>query len=146
MREDAEIARKYLKLYNSRYDYEYDVAWRLENDALDCAIPKLTLQPLVENALQHGIFQRRDKRGGRIVVEAQTRESKLILRVCDNGPGLNQSASDHKGYGISNVRERLDLYFASQYQLTIENSPEGGAVASVTVAVATPEIVENTQI
>lgn len=135
LREDAQIVQKYLALYERRFDYQYQVIWALQEDALDCLIPKLTLQPLVENALQHGIFKRPDKLGGIVRISAHVTDDRMTLSVQDNGPGLSGHTVPGKGYGLSNVRERLDLYFEGRYRLQIGNAPEGGVLAQVQVAV-----------
>lgn len=132
--EDAEIVRKYLMLYEHRYDNDYQVIWELEPVTLSCALPKLTLQPLVENALQHGIFKRREKTGGTICIRSTLENEQLVLTVADNGPGLTEPFDWSKGYGLGNVRKRLDLYFNNRYEVLLSNSEEGGAVVTVKVS------------
>lgn len=133
LREDIEIVRKYLMLYENRYDHQHNVTWDIAENALDCAIPKLTLQPLVENALQHGIFKRLDKTGGLLHLAAAVDEQTLTITIQDNGPGLDQPGNLQKGYGLTNIRERLDLYFGGKHTLSVENVPEGGVRVIVTV-------------
>ena len=144
--EDAEIVRKYLKLYENRYDNDYQVIWDLETDTLSCALPKLTLQPLVENALQHGIFKRREKNGGTICIRSKLENEQLVLTVTDNGPGISDTVDLSKGYGLGNVRKRLDLYFNNRYELTFKNVPVGGAEVTVKVQADVPVQVSNTNI
>ena len=136
--EDAEIVRKYLKLYEHRYDNDYKVIWELEPATLSCALPKLTLQPLVENALQHGIFKRREKNGGIIFIRSTLENEQLVLTVTDNGPGLSETFDWSNGYGLGNVHKRLDLYFDNRYELTFANVPDGGAEVTVKVSAAAP--------
>lgn len=133
--EDAEIVRKYLKLYEHRYDNDYQVIWELHPDTLSCSLPKLTLQPLIENALQHGIFKRRDKTGGVLRIHSCLENGQLVLSVADNGPGIAEKVDWSKGYGLGNVRKRLDLYFNNRYELTFHNAVSGGAVVTVKVSV-----------
>lgn len=133
--EDAEIVRRYLMLYQRRYEFDYRVDWALAEDSLTCLLPKLTLQPLVENALQHGIFKRLEKAGGVVSISAQVADGQLILTVQDNGPGINQDIDWNRGYGLGNVRRRLDLYFNDHYALCVDNAPEGGARVTVRVDV-----------
>ena len=133
--EDAEIVRKYLKLYEHRYDNEYNVIWELNSNTLNCLLPKLTLQPLIENALQHGVFKRREKVGGIVRIRSSLEGKKLVLVVMDNGPGISEPIDWNKGYGLGNVRKRLDLYFNNRYELSLDNAAEGGAVVTVKVFV-----------
>ena len=134
LKDDAEIARKYLLLYEHRSDYEFEVMWALEPETLSCDLPKLTLQPLLENALQHGIFQRREKKGGVIRVCAVLEDGQLVLTVADNGPGITQDFQWDHGYGLSNVRKRLDLYFNNRYDINLTNAQNGGAVVTIKVS------------
>lgn len=136
LKEDVEIVQKYLKLYEHRYDIEYQVLWELEADTLSCPLPKLTLQPLIENALQHGVFKRREKTGGIVRIQSSLAEGQLILRVTDNGPGLAEEIDWTRGYGLGNVRKRLELYFNNRYELSFCNAQEGGAVITIKVLVS----------
>ena len=127
LEEDAEITRKYLDLYKHRYEYVYTVTWDLQPQSVHCLLPKLTLQPLVENALHHGIFMRDQKDGGRIVIHSFMENGDLVLTVQDNGPGLKGSKESSNGFGLENVRKRLELYYANRYSLKLVSLPEGGA-------------------
>ena len=134
LQEDAEITRKYLALYKHRYDYTYDVEWILQPESLSCLLPKLTLQPLVENALRHGIFMRDQKDGGKLTIRSSVEDGHLMLIVQDNGPGLKGGMDEKKGFGLENVRRRLDLYYNNRYSLELKSLPEGGVQVIVCIA------------
>ena len=134
LQEDAEITRKYLALYKHRYDYTYDVEWILQPESLSCLLPKLTLQPLVENALRHGIFMRDQKEGGKLTIRSFVEDGHLTLIVQDNGPGLKGGMDEKKGFGLENVRRRLDLYYNNRYSLKLNSLPEGGVQVIVCIA------------
>ena len=134
LQEDAEITRKYLALYKHRYDYTYDVEWILQPESLSCLLPKLTLQPLVENALRHGIFMRDQKEGGKLTIRSSVEDGHLMLIVQDNGPGLKGGMDEQKGFGLENVRRRLDLYYNNRYSLELKSLPEGGVQVIVCIA------------
>ena len=134
LQEDAEITRKYLALYKHRYDYTYDVEWILQPESLSCLLPKLTLQPLVENALRHGIFMRDQKEGGKLTIRSSVEDGHLPLIVQDNGPGLKGGMDEKKGFGLENVRRRLDLYYNNRYSLELKSLPEGGVQVIVCIA------------
>ena len=108
---------------------DYDVA----GDALDCLVPRFVLQPLVENAIRHGLTGR--VAAGCIEISASVNNGQLTLRVADNGVGLRASPG-HTGYGIglTNVRERLTTLYGRGDQLRLVGAPGGGAVAEVTLA------------
>lgn len=134
LQEDADITRKYLALYKHRYDYTYAVEWLLQPESLSCLLPKLTLQPLVENALRHGIFMRDQKEGGKLTIRSFVEDGHLTLIVQDNGPGLKGGKDEKKGFGLENVRRRLDLYYNNRYSLELNSLPEGGVQVIVCIA------------
>lgn len=134
LRKDADIVKKYLSLYEHRYAFSYNIIWRMSDEALSCLLPKLTLQPLVENAMQHGIFKRKQKYGGVVIITANVENDLLVLTVQDNGPGLIDDTQPEKGYGLRNVQARLELYFMGQYEMRIANAPEGGALVTIKIS------------
>ena len=133
LKDDAEIARKYLLLYQYRSDYDFQVKWKLNENTLLCDLPKLTLQPLIENALHHGIFKRSEKTGGTVIIRSVLDGDMLILTVSDNGPGIEKGVRWEQGYGLSNVRKRLDLYFNNRYEMNLANNDGEGATVTVKV-------------
>jgi two-component system sensor histidine kinase YesM len=136
--EEIKHLRGYLTIQKTRYrdilDYEIDVP----DDALEGQILKLLLQPLVENAIYHGIKFRR--RGGRVRIAARRKGGLLHFAVEDNGPGMREerlveviaglSAEDSAsvGYGLSNVDRRIRLYYGLSRGLSIHSSPDGTRV------------------
>lgn len=129
----------YLDIQRVRYgdimDYEIDVPEEL----LEAEIPKMTLQPLVENALYHGIKNIRRKGSIRIIGEEKENEILLIIR--DNGVGMTQErlesvkramAEGQKcGFGLSAVNERVKLYFGEEYGITMESGEGWGTRITV---------------
>lgn len=133
LQEDAEITRKYLALYKHRYDYTYTVEWHLQPESLSCMLPKLTLQPLIENALRHGIFMRDQKDGGMLTICSMVENGNLKLMILDNGPGLKNDTKFKKGFGLENVCKRLDLYYNNRYSIELVSLPQGGAQVTVCI-------------
>ncbi|TDF98888.1 cache domain-containing sensor histidine kinase [Paenibacillus piri] len=118
----------YLQIQQLRWGdgllYTIDVA---DESMKALLIPKLILQPFVENAVIHGFH---DKQQGRITITALQDEQGLIIRIADDGVGLKpgwnrQPRRNTGGYGIRNVRERIEAYFGSPYGITIEPGHEG---------------------
>ncbi len=130
--EECAIVRAYLELQSERFDHEFDILWRIDAAAADCLLPKLTLQPLVENALLHGLRNRKEATGALLEIAADVRDGMLIITVCDNGPGLSDESAP-TGYGLTNVRQRLELFTSGQYTVTLENRPDGGVLARMTL-------------
>jgi len=136
--EELKQLRGYLTIQKIRYrdilDYEIDVA----EEALEGQILKLLLQPLVENAIYHGIKYRR--RGGKVVITARLKGDRLHFAVEDNGPGMPEERllqviaglgaddSEAVGYGLSNVDRRIRLYYGLSRGLNIHSGPDGTRV------------------
>ena len=126
--EECDIVHAYLELQSERFDHEFAIAWAVDEATAECLLPKLTLQPLVENALLHGLRKRREITGALLEISAVVEDERLIVMVSDNGPGLSDESSP-TGYGLTNVRQRLELFTSSQYELTLAGRPEGGVRA-----------------
>lgn len=133
---ELDHVRQYLFIQKERYSDKLQYEIHCEDDLREVEIPKLILQPLVENALYHGIRQLPD--GGRIKVSAMRSEDAIILTVEDNGPGFDLDALDQKrahggarlgGVGIANVDERVRLYYGEGYGVRIESGDWGTTVA-----------------
>ena len=127
--------RQYLFIQKQRYgdklEYEID-----ENPAFDnLVLPKLVLQPLVENALYHGIKEKDGQ--GHIKVSVQKKDSGLIIRIEDDGVGFqnpddsSQSQLKRGGVGLQNVDQRLKLHFGDNYQMKINSAPEKGTTVEI---------------
>lgn len=126
--DELQFVRSYLSLEQLRLGDRLVAEERIDPDALDCRIPSLTLQPLVENAIKYGIAPR--ARGGRLEIAASLGESALVLEVRDDGPGAGTSVvEDAAGMGLRAVRQALETRYAGQARFDIVTaSGEGFAV------------------
>ena len=109
--EELRLLRQFLEIERVRFGDRLRVAWDVTEETRDCAIPPLLLQPLVENAVRHGIAHLVE--GGEIVVRASTRDGRLYIAVdhpCDPDRPPRRGA----GVGLDNVRRRLDSAFGSE--------------------------------
>jgi len=148
LRQEIEHVSSYLTIQKMRYRDILDYRIEVEEDLLDSTILKLTLQPLVENALYHGIKTKRN--GGTIVVQAKrVGEDKVLLDVQDDGVGftpyklaqlqeslaqdLDEIAMGEGGFGIRNVHKRIQLYYGKEYGLSVQSHYRGGTRVSVTI-------------
>jgi len=145
--EEEQHIRSYLEIQQMRYrdlmEYEIDIPEQLKHFIL----PKLTLQPLVENALYHGIKNRRRK--GFICVTGRVQSDRIILEVTDDGPGMTQERLDevretledggHEGFGLRTVHRRIRILFGREYGLTVESTPGVGTRVVVTLPMQTAE-------
>jgi signal transduction histidine kinase len=118
---------RYVKLQQARFDDRLEVRVQVAPEALGATVPPLVLQPLVENAIRHGVSKLVGQ--GRIELTAWRDGSRLRLRVQDNGPGLppGWDADRDVGIGLANTRERLrHLYGPHDFSLSIGADPEAG--------------------
>src|SRR3954470_15191914 len=98
----------YLDIQRIRFADWLTIDYHVDDAAVDCLLPRFILQPLVENAIRHGLRGRRA--AGRIDISATVENGSLIVRVMDNGVGLDASASSAgHGIGLANVRDRLAI-------------------------------------
>jgi two-component system sensor histidine kinase YesM len=129
IRDELEHVRIYLDIQSRRFGGKIDYRIETDPDAESCATVKLILQPLVENAILHGIQERPDKTGTIIIkVEMDSDSQAILLSVSDDGVGMGAeqisklTARPHtRGYGVWNVSEKIKLYFGEQYGLTFDS-------------------------
>ena len=130
----------YLKLYLSIEQVRFADRLRVEISAdaavQDAAVPQFALQPIVENAIRHGIGA--SGSAGKVAISARRVGDTLEIRVEDDGPGLAResdstlkSDSNEKGIGLTNTRARLEQLYGSAARLTLQNAEGGGAAVTV---------------
>jgi hypothetical protein len=129
--EEARIARIYLDIQQARFGDRLQVAWHIDDDCAAWPVPRLLLQPLLENAVQHGIAP--THAGGSIVITARRTASGLQLIVADDGAGPSGGAGAGSGIGVSNTRARLAAAYGDAASLTVRPRPAGGTEAIVTI-------------
>jgi two-component system, LytTR family, sensor kinase len=127
---------EYLQLYLSIEQMRFQDRLRVEISAdpatLNATLPQMGLQPIVENAIRHGIG--RSSAAGLIRIDASRADDRLKLRVQDDGPGFPLAGSSlEKGIGLANTRARLHQLYGNEASLMIENSQQGGAVVTMTL-------------
>lgn len=131
LRQELEFLDCYLRIQQTRFYDRLTVRFDIDPVTLDAAVPHLVLQPLVENAIRHGIAPRLIS--GRIEVQASKQGQKLLLQVLDNGAGLPHGFNEksQKGVGLTNTRERLQQLHGDNFEFTCANSPSGGCTVSI---------------
>ncbi|WP_100407349.1 sensor histidine kinase [Bacillus solitudinis] len=126
----------YLKIQKIQMGERLSYKINAPESVSDYFIPKLTLQPFVENSIIHGFH---DQREGNIIIEVLELDDTIEFKVIDNGSGLKSDKNvikekmDTGGYGTVNVQERLDLYFSNDASVSIENRKSGGAIATICI-------------
>ena len=139
----AEMAQavSYLEIQQIRYSDILSYSMNIDEDVQDCLIPKLILQPLIENALYHGIKNRRGR--GLITITGGRENNKILLRVRDNGIGMDSERLEQLengiyqqkqgSFGLWNVHQRIRLYCGDPYGLSFESTPGEGTTVTVTL-------------
>ncbi|MFC5402769.1 cache domain-containing sensor histidine kinase [Cohnella soli] len=123
LREELDIVESYVQIQQSRFSGRFEVAYYFEPGVLDLRIPKMILQPIVENAVAHGLEHKLDK-GHLSIGGKRMEDDKLVLWVKDDGKGIGDGAPG-EGIGISNVRNRIQLMYGAEYGLEIGKGAEG---------------------
>ncbi|MEG1393105.1 MAG: sensor histidine kinase [Christensenellaceae bacterium] len=134
----------YLVIQKMRYenlDFEIDV----DKELLHLKMPKLILQPIVENAIYHGI--KNNTNGGKIVVRGYIKDEKLFFEICDNGRGMRENELENifkqktrqrirqGGVGLNNVRERIELYYGAEYGIRFKSKFKEGTIVTITLPI-----------
>jgi LytS/YehU family sensor histidine kinase len=125
------LLEPYLEIQQARIGSRLTLTVDIDRNALDILVPTLLLQPLVENAIEHGIADRSGP--GTVDVAGRVRGSVLEIVVSDDGPGPPPTARG--GHGLDNVRRRLQALHGEAAQLSLERGPAGGARAMVHIPI-----------
>lgn len=134
---EAEFLSHYLDIQKERFGGKLKVKINIAQDAKKAKLPKLLLQPFVENAIMHGI--EKSENGGEVELTARREQGRLYIRISDTGNGMtpeqiedafkcveNRDKESSSGYAIYNVNERLRLKYADNYTLKVNSSPDNG--------------------
>jgi sensor histidine kinase YesM len=135
LKEEIEFLRCYLEIEHTRFDKRLTTRLLIAPDTLDAKVPNLILQPIVENAIRHGIAPRLAP--GIISISAQRENGLLRMQVVDNGEGLTENtgnkAGPAEGLGLANTRSRLQHLYGSKARLHLANAREGGLVVTLEI-------------
>lgn len=139
LRQEIEFLNCYLEIERIRFRDRLTTRLDVDPQALECRVPNLILQPIVENAIRHGVAPR--SAPGRIEVRAERKGGSLRLQVRDNGRGIQEAACQTKGggVGLSNTRARLQQLYGGAYVFEVENDPAGGAIVTLEIPFRAPE-------
>lgn len=136
LQEELDLVREYLEIEQVRFRDRLTTKVSASDSSLRCAVPPLLLQPLVENAVRHGISV--SASAGSVEVEASVSDHRLRIDVRDDGPGpIEDAPSRGTGTGLSNTRERLAQMYGGEATLEANAGAEGGFLASVVLPART---------
>ncbi len=131
LRDELEFLRGYLEIEQIRFEDRLTVDFEVEKETLDASIPNLILQPLVENAIRHGIAPLAEK--GKILIASRRANGFLELSVSDNGAGLRGSSKESNGIGLKNTRERLEKLYGARQKFEIAAGASGGLEVKIKI-------------
>jgi len=126
VRQELDFLGRYLEIEQARFGERLAVEFQIPHELEEALVPALVLQPVLENAIRHGIEPR--EAAGRIIVTAERQNGRLELRVVDNGPGLpaGEASFPREGIGLGNTRSRLQHLYGECQSLTLTAVPGGG--------------------
>jgi two-component system LytT family sensor kinase len=133
LKDEIDFLRKYLEIEQTRFGDRLEVHIDVDSEVLDAPVPNLILQPLVENAIRHGIGPRIGP--GRVDVKARQVGGGLMLTVRDNGVGVPPAKLNafHSGVGLSNTRSRLENLYGDRHRFEFQTPPGGGLLVTIVI-------------
>lgn len=139
MEKELENVISYINIQQLMHSNSFDVYYELDKSTYHYTILNLLLQPLVENAINHGIDHKESSDRGKLIIRLKRIENTLEFSVFDNGAGIDPTklqsilTTETEGYGVRNVHNRVQLYYGSCYGLTYES--EKGHYTKVTLVI-----------
>jgi LytS/YehU family sensor histidine kinase len=141
LEEELEILERYLEIEKIRFRDRLTVHMHIDPDSLDAMVPQLLFQPLVENAIRHGISE--CEAGGVVEIHAQRRDGTVRLQVRDNGPGMRSTSNGSgEGVGLSNLRSRLEHLYGARASFEASNAEDGGVVVTAALPFHTEAVID----
>lgn len=139
--EEIKLVQSFVTVEQTRFPDKFEVVYDIPEELLKMRLLKLILQPLIENAIKHGISEKRGK--GRIFVKGEICDTDILFTVTDDGIGFSTGSEDGQpltgkslfksGYGLRNVDERLKLEYGIEYGLLIQSKPGAGTTAQIRI-------------
>jgi LytS/YehU family sensor histidine kinase len=143
LQKELEFLQCYLEIERVRFQDRLTTRMDIDSRSLDSRVPNLILQPIVENALRHGIAPRSTP--GRIEISAKRNNGSLRIEVKDNGPGISAISATNgrfqEGLGLTNTRSRLEQLYGAAHRFELANDPHGGLTVMLEIPAHNKEIV-----
>ncbi len=130
LRQELNFLERYLEIEQVRFEDRLRVDFEVDPVTLEAAVPNFVLQPLVENALRHGLAHR--LKGGRLRIECRPGNGRLCMRVSDNGQGANLAAI-RPGRGLGITRQRLQRLYGVDHRLELRSAASGGCEVEIEI-------------
>ena len=129
LRQEIDFLRVYLDIEQVRFQDRLQIVWNVAPETLEAAVPTLLWQPVLENAIRHGVTPLAGR--GRIVIASRREGDELVLEIRDNGTGLPAGTAPREGVGLRNIRERVHQLYGSRALFSLAPAPGGGTVATL---------------
>jgi hypothetical protein len=129
LRQEIDFLRVYVEIEQVRFQDRLQVVWDLAPDTAEAAVPTLLWQPVVENAIRHGVTPLVGR--GRIVIASRREGDDLVLEIRDNGKGLPPGGIPREGVGLRNIRERVAQLYGSRARFSLTSAVGGGTEATL---------------
>jgi two-component system, LytTR family, sensor kinase len=129
LRQETDFLRVYIEIEQVRFQDRLQVVWDLAAETLEAAVPTLLWQPVLENAIRHGVTPLAGR--GRIVIASYREGDDLVLEIRDNGRGLPTEGAPREGVGLRNIRERVEQLYGPRARFTLGPGLGGGTVATL---------------
>jgi signal transduction histidine kinase len=130
-RRELEVLSLYLEIERMRFHDRLEIHYDVHPATLGALVPDLILQPLVENAIRHGVSPNAGT--GHIDVRSRREGEWLIVEIRDNGAGLPMGHTPRDGIGLTTTKARLERLYGTRHELTLDNLPDGGCVARIRI-------------
>lgn len=145
IKDEVEHSKLYVNLQNMRYDNRITLTTRLDENLMNCSIPKITFQPIIENSINHGILERGMEKGS-ILISGYISQNNLIIQISDDGIGIekevlplilkeNNLQTKGSGYGLKNINQRIKVLYGESYGLSFTSNYGFGTTVEITLPV-----------
>lgn len=145
IKDEVEHSKLYVNLQNMRYDNRITLTTRLDENLMNCSIPKITFQPIIENSINHGILGRGMEKGS-ILISGYISQNNLIIQISDDGIGIekevlplilkeNNLQTKGSGYGLKNINQRIKVLYGESYGLSFTSNYSFGTTVEITLPV-----------
>ena len=131
LKDELEFLHRYLEIEQVRFESRLNMEFAIDDETLNAKVPSLVLQPLVENAIRHGIAPLAGK--GKIFIESRRENNFVEIIVSDNGAGIGNSLTKSHGIGLRNTRERLEKLYGKEHQFEAGSSVNGGFCVKIRI-------------
>ena len=130
MAEEFSFIEKYTLIEKKRFDEKLDIHFSISEETLSAKLPTMILQPIIENAIKHGVLNKKGK--GEVQVSCEKIGDSLLIIVSDDGPGIQFDKTTNR-VGLNNTEERLRHLYSEKAKMELKNKETGGLKVSIAI-------------